>query len=85
MKKVCEPVTESINDVSAEVTKTLTETSKENDKAPAKVINKLSKIMDDRGILASYLLSPLSKITNAKATSQFNPKNDLDSIRAMTS
>ena len=28
--------------------------------------------MNDRGIIASYLMSPLSKITNPKISSQFN-------------
>ena len=32
--------------------------------------NKLLEIMNDRGILASYLMSPLSKITNLENTTQ---------------
>ena len=37
--------------------------------------------MHDRGIIASYLLSPLSKITNPETTSQFKLKKDLNSKR----
>ena len=33
--------------------------------------NKLLEIMNDRGILATYLMSPLSKITNPENSSQF--------------
>ena len=72
MKKVLEPVTKSKKDVSEEVTKTITETSNNNNKALEKLNNKLLEIMNDRGILATYLMSPSSKITNPESTSQFN-------------
>ena len=51
-------------------------TSKENNKAPEKLNNKPLELMDDRGTLASYLLSPLAKITNLKNTSQFDSVKD---------
>ena len=41
MKKVFEPVTKSFKDVSDEVTKTMTETSIKNNKAPEKLNDKL--------------------------------------------
>ena len=37
--------------------------------------------MNDRVILASYLISPLSKITNPENTTQFNLVNDSSSNR----
>ena len=37
--------------------------------------------MNDRGILASYLMSPLSKITNRENTSQFKLVKDPSSNR----
>ena len=37
--------------------------------------------MNDRGLLASYLLSPLSKTTNPEHTSQSKPAKDLNSNR----
>ena len=37
--------------------------------------------MNDRGILASYLMTPLSKITNPEKTSQFKLVNDHNSNR----
>ena len=37
--------------------------------------------MNDRGILASYLMSPLSKITNTENTSQFKLVKDHNSNR----
>ena len=38
--------------------------------------------MNDRGILASYLMNPLSKITNRENTSQFRLEKDHISNRA---
>ena len=37
--------------------------------------------MNDRGIIASYFLTPLSKITNPENTSHFNLANDSSSNR----
>ena len=71
MKGVFEPVNKSIEEVSEEVTKTMTESSIEYNKALEKLNNKLLEIMNDRGILAIYLLSPLSKKTNLEITTQF--------------
>ena len=68
MKKVFEPVTKFFKDVSEDVTKTKTETSN-NNKAVENLKNKLLEIMNDRGIPASYLMSPLSKITNPENNS----------------
>ena len=76
MKKVFELVTKSIKDVSEEVTKTVTETSINNNQALKNLNNKLLEIMNDRGILASYLMSPSSKTTNPENTSQFSLVKD---------
>ena len=64
MKKVFEPVTKSLENTSEILTKTITETSIKNNNALENLNSKLLEIMNDRGILASYLMSPLSKITN---------------------
>ena len=53
----------------------MTEASKEN-KALSNLNDKFTEIMNERGILASYLLSPLSKITNPEHTSQFKLVKD---------
>ena len=42
-----------------------------NNQAIERLNNKLLEIMIDRGILASYLMSPLSKITGPEITTQF--------------
>ena len=81
MKKVFEPVTKTLENTSENITKTLTETSMNNNKAMENVNNKLLEIMNDRGILATYLMSPLSKITNPENTSQFKILKDHNSNR----
>ena len=55
--------------------------SLENNKALENLNDKLLEVMNDGGILASYLMSPLSKTTNPENTSQFNLVKDHNSIR----
>ena len=81
MKKVFEPVTKSIENTSQDITKTIAESSLKNNQAIENLNNKLLKIMNDRGIIASYLMSPLSKITNPENTSQFKLVKDHNSNR----
>ena len=81
MKKVFEPVTRSLGITSQDITKTITESSIKNNQAIENLNNKLLKNMNDRGILASYLMSPLSKITNPENTTQFKLIKDSSSNR----
>ena len=81
IKKVFEPVTKSIENTSQIKTKTIAETSLKNNQAIENLNNKLLEIMNDRGILAIYLMSPLSKITNPENTSQFRLEKDHNSNR----
>ena len=81
MKKVFEPVTKSLENTSENLTKAITESSTKNNQAIENVNNKLLEIMNDRGILATYLMSPLSKITNPENTTQFKLVKDSTSNR----
>ena len=54
-------------------------TSKENNIAPENLNDKHLKIMNVWGTSASYLLSPLSKITKLEHTSQFKLIRDSNS------
>ena len=76
LKKIFEPVTNSLEKTSKDITKTITESSITNNKAIENFNNKLLEIMNDRGILATYLMSPLSKFTNLENTTQFNLVKD---------
>ena len=53
------------------MTGTKIESSKENNKALTNLNNKLLEILNDRAIIAFFLLSLLSKVTNPENTSQF--------------
>ena len=81
MKKVFEPVTKPLENTSQDITKTITETSNKNNQAIENLNNKLLEIMNDRGILATYSMSPLSKITNPENSSQFKLVKDSISNR----
>ena len=61
---------------SQDITKTITESSIKNNQAIENLNNKLLEIMNDRGILSSYLMSPLPKMTNPENTSQFKLLKD---------
>ena len=81
MKEVFEPVFNSLEITSENLTKAITESSIKNNQAIENLNNKLLEIMNDRGILESYLMSPLSKITNPENTSQFRLEKDHNSNR----
>ena len=81
MKKVFEPVTKSHENTSQDITETITESSVKNNQAIENLNNKLLEIMIARDIKASYLLSPLAKITNPENSTQFKLVKDSSSNR----
>ena len=81
LKKVFEPVTKSLENTSENLTKAITETSIKNNLARENININLLEIMNDRGILATYLMSPLSRITNPENSSQFRLVKDSSSNR----
>ena len=83
MKNVFELVTKSLEITSENLTKAITETSNKNNLAIENINNNLLEIMNDRGILATYLMSPLSRITNPDITSQFRLVKDHISKRVI--
>ena len=81
IKKVFEPVTKLFERTSQDIAKTMTESSNKNNKALENINNKLLEIMNDRGIFASYLMSPLCRITNPENSIQFKLVKDSNSNR----
>ena len=81
MEKVFEPVTKTLKNTSEYLTKAVTESSIKNNQAIENLNDKLLEIMNDRGILASYLMSLLSKSTNPENASQFKLVKDSSSNR----
>ena len=66
-----EPHTDTIKNTSEKPTKILSESSNKNNQTIGNLNNKLLEIMNDRGNLAFYFMSPVSKIINLEITSQF--------------
>ena len=81
MKKVFEPVTKSLENTSENLTKAITEASIKNNIAIENINHNLLELMNDRGIVATYLMSPLSRLTNPENTSQFRLEKDSSSNR----
>ena len=63
------------------MTKTLTEISNKNNQALEILKHKLLELLSDRGILATCLTSPSSRITNPENISQFKLLKDSSSNR----
>ena len=80
-KKVFGRVTKSFENTTQVITKLIVETSNKNNEALEKLNNKNLEITNGRGILASYLMSPLSKNTHPEKSSQFNLVKESKSIR----
>ena len=80
-KKYLNQLLIQIKNTSENLTKIITETSFKNNQVLEKLNNELLEIMNDRGIEASYLQSPLSKITNHENKSQFEAEEDPNSNR----
>ena len=76
IKKVFESVTDTIKNTSEVWTKTMMLTSKENNKALENLNKKLLEMLNCRGIIASFLMSPLSKIENPDNKNQFKLVDD---------
>ena len=81
VKKLFEPIFNSIKNFSEDVTKTLMESSTENNNELRFLNKKFLEVMNDRGITAPYLLSPLYKITKPENTNQFKLVKDSNSNR----
>ena len=79
--KFYEPLTDTIKDTFDILQKLKTESCLKNDEALENLIIKLLEILNDRGIIASFLMSPLSKITNPGNPTQFKLVKDSNSKR----
>ena len=81
MKKVFEPMTDTIKNTSENITKTLTENSIINNKAIENLNEKLLELMNDKGMIAPYLASSLFNLFKSENKSQFRLKKDLNSTK----
>ena len=81
IKKLYEPLINTIKDVSENITKTLTENSSNNNKAIENLNEKILELMNDSGLIAPYLASSLVNAIKPENKSQFRLKKDLNSTK----
>ena len=80
-KKIFKPMTDAIKSTSESITKTLTENSFNNNKAIENINEKILELMDEKGMIAPYLVSSLSNVFNLENKSQFRLRKDPNSTK----
>ena len=80
-KKLFKPMTDVIKSTSENITKTLTENSINNNKAIENLNEKILELMDEKGVIASYLASSLVEVFKKDNKSQFRLRKDPDSTK----
>ena len=81
MKRLYEPLTDTIKNTSENITKTITDTSIKNTKAISDLNEKVLELMNEKGLIAPYLASSLVNLFKPENESQFRLKKDLNSTR----
>ena len=80
-KKLFKPMTDAIKNTSETITKTLIENSINNNKAIENLNEKNLELMDEKGMIAPYLVSSLSNVFNLENKSQFRLRKDPNSTK----
>ena len=81
MTKVFEPLTKSLENTSQDITKTITESSIKNNQVIENLNEKVLELMNDKGLIAPYLASPLVEVFKSDYKSQFRLRKDPDSTK----
>ena len=81
MKKVFEPMTDVIKNTSQDISKTITESSIKNNKALQNLSEKFVELMNEKGMIAPYLVSSLVNLFKTENKSQLTLLKDLNSTK----
>ena len=81
IKKLYEPLTDTIKDVSENKTKTISETWIKNTKAISDLNEKVLELMNEKGLIAPYLASSLVNLFKLENKSQFRLRKDHNSTK----
>ena len=81
MNKFFKPMTDELKNTSEKITRTLTENSINNNKAIENLNEKILELMDEKGMMASYLTSSLVEVFKKDNKSQFRLRKDPDSTK----
>ena len=81
LTEVFEPLTDTLKKTSGNETKTITETSINNNKALSNLNEKVLELMNDKGMIAPYLASSLVNLFKPENKSQFRLRKDHNSTK----
>ena len=81
MTEVFEPLTDTLKKTSENITKTLTESSINNNKATSDLNEKILELMNEKGMIPPYLASSLVEVFKSDNKSQFRLKKDHDTTK----
>ena len=81
IKKFFKPMTDEIKNTSEKITRTLTENSINNNKAIENLNEKILELMDDKGLIAPYLVSSLVEVFKKDNKSQVRLRKDPNSTK----
>ena len=81
INKFFKPMTDELKNTSEKITRTLTENSINNNKAIENLNEKILELMNDKGIIASYLASSLVEVFKKDNKSQFRLRKDSNSTK----
>ena len=80
-KKLFKPMTDELKNTSEKITRTLTENSINNNKAIENLNEKILELMNEQGMIASYLVSSLVEVFKKDNKSQFRLRKDPNSTK----
>ena len=81
INKLFKPMTDELKNTSEKITRTLTENSINNNKAIENLNEKILELMDEKGMIASYLASSLVEVFKKDNKSQFRLRKDPNSTK----
>ena len=81
MTKLFEPLTETLKKTPENITKTITETSGNNNKAIENLNEKILELLNDKGLIAPYLTTSLVEVFKKDNKSQPRLRKDPNSIK----
>ena len=81
INKFFKPMTDELKNTSEKITKTITENSINNNKAIENLNEKILELMDDKGLIAPYLVSSLAEVFKKDNKSQFRLRKDPNSTK----
>ena len=81
INKFFKPMTDELKNTSEKITRTLTENSINNNKAIENINEKILELMNEQGMIASYLVSTLVEVFKKDNKSQFRLRKDPNSTK----